>query len=80
MGVNASVVRSYYFRRARGERRVVADFVLPGLGFVFCFVIWLNLSRQAMIVGALWFAAGIIYDAIISKGFRESPAPLEVSV
>jgi putrescine importer len=80
MGVNASVVRSFYFRRARGERRVVADFLLPCLGFTFCFVIWLNLSRQAMIVGALWFAVGIVYDAIISKGFRESPAPLEVTV
>lgn len=80
MGVNASVVRSYYFRRSSAERRVLPDLVLPGLGFLFCFVIWLNLSRQAMIVGVLWFAAGIVYDAIISKGFRESPAPLEVSV
>jgi hypothetical protein len=80
MGVNASVVRSYYFRRSRHERRILPDFVLPGLGFLFCFVIWLNLSRQAKIVGALWFAAGILYDAIVSKGFRNSPAPLEVSV
>jgi hypothetical protein len=38
------------------------------------------LSRQAKIVGALWFATGILYDAIISKGFRNNPAPLEVSV
>jgi hypothetical protein len=38
------------------------------------------LNRQAEIVGALWFAAGIVYDAIISKGFRNSPPPLEVSV
>jgi amino acid transporter len=80
MGVNASVVRSYYFRRPRSERRILTDFVLPALGFLFCFVIWLNLSRQAKIVGALWFAAGILYDAIVSKGFRNSPAPLEVSV
>ena len=78
MGVNASVVRSYYFRRPRQERRALPDLVLPTLGFLFCFVIWLNLSRQAKIVGALWFAAGIVYDAIISRGFRESPAPLEV--
>jgi len=80
MGVNASVIRSYYFRRSRQERRAVPDLFLPALGFLFCFVIWLNLSRQAEIVGALWFAAGILYDAIISKGFRNSPAPLEVSV
>lgn len=80
MGVNASVVRSYYFGRSSHERRIFTDFFLPALGFLFCFVIWLNLSRQAKIVGALWFAAGILYDAIVSKGFRNSPAPLEVSV
>ncbi len=80
MGVNASVVRSYYFRRSRQQRRVLPDLLLPSLGFVFCFVIWLNLSHQAKIVGALWFAAGIVYDAIISRGFRNSPAPLEVSL
>jgi putrescine importer len=74
------VIRTYYFRRSRQERRAVSGLLLPGLGFLFCFVIWLNLSRQAKIVGALWFAAGILYDAIISKGFRDSPAPLDVSV
>jgi len=80
MGVNASVIRTYYFRRSPQQRRAVPDLLLPAAGFLFCFVIWLNLSRQAEIVGALWFAAGILYDAIISKGFRNSPAPLEVSV
>ena len=79
MGVNASVIRSYYFRRPPQQRSVVPDLVLPALGFLFCFVIWLNLSAQAKLVGALWFAAGLLYDAIISKGFRTSPAPLDVS-
>jgi putrescine importer len=80
MGVNASVMRSYYFLRTRGERHLLQDLVLPGLGFVCCLVIWLNLSNQAKTVGALWFAGGILYDAVISKGFRSSPAPLDVSV
>ncbi len=80
MGVNASVIRSFYFRRGRHERRMLTDLLLPGLGFLFCFVIWLNLSRQAKIVGALWFTAGILYDAVISRGFRNHPAPLDVSI
>jgi putrescine importer len=76
MGVNASVMRTCFFAEPAGKRRVIQDFALPALGFAFCLLIWWNLSRQAKIVGAIWFAAGIVYDGVITKGFRERPTKL----
>ena len=67
MGVNlASFVR--YFVRAAEKRWT--NLAFPLLGFSICFFIWLNLSRPAKIAGALWIAAGIVYGAIRTRGFR----------
>jgi len=43
MGVNLAVIRQYYFLRRRGERRFLADAMVPLVGFLFCFGIWLSL-------------------------------------
>lgn len=36
MGVNAAVVRQFYFLRRHAERNLLADALLPALGFLFC--------------------------------------------
>lgn len=78
MGVNASALRVFYRDRTKSESRFGLRAWMPAIGFVFCFAIWLGLGKQAKIVGGLWFATGLIYDAIISKGFTQAPAPLEL--
>jgi putrescine importer len=78
MGVNAAAMRIFYFRAAKRDRRLISGLLFPSAGFLFCFVIWLNLSRQAKLVGAIWFAVGTFYDAVISKGFRTTPKLLEI--
>jgi amino acid transporter len=78
MGVNAATVRQFYILRSEGRaRRFLPDLLLPGAGFVFCLMIWLNLATPAKIVGAIWFAAGVIYDAALTHGFRISPVPVD---
>jgi amino acid transporter len=79
MGVNASVIRTFYFRGVRATRSLVADLLLPLAGLLFCLTIWWNLSNAAKIVGGLWFVAGIAYDAILTRGFREAPSAIEAS-
>jgi amino acid transporter len=74
MGVNAAVVRQFYFLRTRAERKLLADALLPAAGFVFCLIIWLNLPVTAKLLGAAWFAAGLLYDGIKTRGFRTAPA------
>jgi amino acid transporter len=78
MGVNASALRTFYRYRTSTESRWSLRAWMPAIGFVFCFAIWLGLGKQAKLVGSLWFAAGLIYDAIISKGFTQAPTPLEL--
>ena len=79
MGVNASVVRHFYFGPARASRRIVADVLLPALGFLFCLGIWLYLPVHAKVAGALWFAAGLVWDGVKTRGFRKTPAMIDFS-
>jgi len=78
MGVNLATLREFYFqRKAERKRNFLGDFLVPGLGFVFCLGIWVSLPRPAKIVGGTWFTAGLIYDAIKTGGFRRRPAMLD---
>lgn len=69
MGVNVAALLRYY---VRAEEKKLTYLVPPVLGFVICLALWLNLSRPAMIVGSIWMAAGILFGAIKTKGFRGS--------
>ena len=80
MGVNFATFWQFGIKRAAGQRiRVLADILLPLLGFVFCAWIWLNLNNVAKIVGGLWFVIGIVYVAIKTRGFRAKPVMIDFS-
>jgi len=74
MGVNAAAIRQFWFLEDRKKRRFLSAVLVPGLGFLFCLTIWLSLQTPARIIGGLWFAVGILYDAIKTRGFRTAPA------
>jgi putrescine importer len=67
MGVNVAAFLRYY---VRAEEKKIGYLLPPVLGFLICLGLWLNLSKPAMIVGSIWMAAGIIFGAIRTKGFR----------
>jgi len=48
------------------------------LGFLICGYIWLMLSTPAQVVGAAWMAAGILYGAMRTKGFRSGVVNFDV--
>ena len=79
MGVNAGALRTFGLKRTNSSRHWLVDILMPAAGFIFCFVIWLNLSKQAKIVGGCWFLAGFVYDAVISRGFQRAPAGFDPS-
>lgn len=80
MGVNLATAKEFYFKRQSGQKRhVLSDAVVPLLGFVFCFAIWISLPKPAKIAGGLWFVAGATYDAIKTRGFRRRPAMIDFS-
>ncbi|MGD0227317.1 MAG: APC family permease [Terriglobia bacterium] len=81
MGVNLATMREYYFlRRAGQRRRFWSDVLLPGVGFLFCLVIWLNLQRPAKIVGGIWLAVGLIYGAVKTRGYRTKPVMVDFNI
>ena len=67
MGVNAA---SFVHEARPGGGRNPLVLAMAFLGFTICGFIWLNLSRPALILGAVWMAAGIAYGAVRTRGFR----------
>ncbi|HVU99946.1 MAG TPA: APC family permease [Verrucomicrobiae bacterium] len=80
MGVNISVIRSFYFSKDPAHRRrLFADLVSPALGFLLCLGIWLSLPNPAKIVGGIWCAAGILYTSIQTRGFTKTPKMIDLT-
>jgi len=78
MGVNIATIRQFYFLPQAGRQKSFwKDFLLPGLGFVICTIIWLGLGKIAKVVGGLWFAGGLIYCAVRTRGFRREPVMID---
>ncbi|HET6216621.1 MAG TPA: APC family permease [Acidobacteriaceae bacterium] len=78
MGVNLATIRQFYFLPLAGRRRSFwKDFLLPGLGFVICTIIWLGLTMETKIVGGVWFVAGLTYAAVRTRGFRQKPVLID---
>jgi len=75
MGVNAAAFVRYYVRE---PEKKLWNLLAPGLGFLICFYIWLNLSRPAQIVGAIWMGLGIAFGAYKTKGFRSELVNFEI--
>ena len=67
MGVNLAAFMRYY---VRADNKKISNFVFPLAGFFICLLLWLNLSRPAKIVGAVWMGVGIAFGAIKTRGFR----------
>jgi putrescine importer len=80
MGVNLACLRHHYLLKGNRETRALTkDALLPILGFLFCLGIWLNLPIPAKVVGGVWLAAGVIFEAIRTRGFRLRPTVIDFS-
>jgi putrescine importer len=75
MGVNAA---SFVHNCRPAGDRSASGLAVPALGFLICGFIWLNLSRPALILGAVWMAAGIAYGAVRTRGFRSELVTFEI--
>jgi hypothetical protein len=48
------------------------------IGFAVCFLLWINLSTSAKLLGAAWMAAGVAFGAIRTRGFQRSLVNFDV--
>jgi amino acid transporter len=75
--VNLSVIRHFYLRaRRRSGFAVLTNLLFPLVGALVCSYVWLNLSLKARVAGFGWLALGVIYLAVLTRGFRVPPASL----
>lgn len=78
MGVNIASLRQFFFLRPPGEKHnILMDLILPGLGFLFCFSIWISLPTPAKIAGGIWFLIGFIYLIVTTRGLRQKPLMMD---
>ena len=68
------------FARSLGRsKNFFADALVPGLGAVFCLMIWWGLATPAKIAGGIWFAVGLLHTAIRTRGFQTRPVMIDFS-
>ena len=73
--VNLSVIQCFFIsRKERHGIGLVRNLLFPFAGALVCVYLWMNLSGKAKIVGFLWLAAGGVYLAIHTRGFRNRPS------
>jgi putrescine importer len=75
MGVNLAAFSKYWLH---AEKRSFWNALLPLLGCLICFYIWINLRWTAKIAGAIWIIVGVIYGAIKTRGFRQNLLSFDV--
>ena len=68
MGVNVSSFVRYFLR---AERKHFINLLVPLLGFVVCFYLWLSLGIAAKTAGLVWLAIGVLYGAWRTSWFRK---------
>ena len=74
MGVNLAAFVRYF---VRGEKKL-RYFFMPLAGFFTCCYIWWSLRWPAKVAGTAWLAAGVLYGAWKTRGFRRELVRFEV--
>lgn len=71
--VNLTVIKHYFVDA--GEKNVLNNLVLPLIGFALTVWLWTSLSGEALTIGLIWLAAGVVWLAVVTHGFRR-PTPV----
>jgi putrescine importer len=72
--VNLSVIRHHFItNEKRSAFGLVKYLILPLIGAIICFILWINLPSLSKIAGFIWLGLGIIYDGFLTGFFRKDP-------
>jgi putrescine importer len=81
--VNLSVIRTHLFPKGGREAPTTREWLryglLPAVGFLLTVWLWTSLTATTFIVGLSWMAAGAIYLAVLTRGFRRRPPVMDFS-
>ncbi|CAM2144069.1 Putrescine importer PuuP [Pararobbsia alpina] len=80
--VNLCVIRLYLSGQAQqGSHRkigVIGGLLFPIIGAISDIWLLVSLERTALVLGAIWFAIGLVYLFAMTRGFRRPPPEVEV--
>jgi putrescine importer len=77
--VNACVIALYFRRRRAGTQlNVLGYIVVPAIGVIIDLYLLYNLGKIAQLLGVCWLLLGVIYLAVLTKGFRRPPPEIDV--
>lgn len=78
--VNIAVIKHYYIdQKRRSGLDAVRYLAAPAIGVILCLWLWTSLSMSAFVVGFTWLAIGLVYLAVLTRGFRKAPPELAVA-
>ncbi|MBD5560105.1 MAG: APC family permease [Clostridia bacterium] len=69
--LNVCVIVYCWFQK-KERRHIFRHLVFPLLGAAICFVILFSLSDVALLVGAVWLGAGIVYYLVLKYGLHRT--------
>ncbi|MDN4609478.1 APC family permease [Arthrobacter burdickii] len=76
--VNVCVIAYFIRERKHGKRSVLGFVVVPAIGAVVDLYLLTQLSTTAIQLGLAWLTLGIIYLAVLTKGFRKAPPEMHL--
>lgn len=72
MCVNFSTFVEFFVKRKmRSGANLIKYLLFPLIGLAICVYIFLGMDKMGQIVGASWFGLGIIFLAVVSRGFTK---------
>lgn len=81
--VNLTVIRHHLFPKGGRAAPTAGEWViygvLPAIGFVLTVWLWTSLTLTTFVVGLSWMVLGVIYLAVLTRGFRRKPPVMEFS-
>jgi hypothetical protein len=57
---------------------VFRNLLFPAGGALVCAYVWVNLGSGAKILGFTWLALGVVYLALLTRGFRAEMRELDI--
>ncbi|MGP9783122.1 Putrescine importer PuuP [Arthrobacter sp. MYb224] len=78
--VNLAVIGHYFV--GEGQRRGIEFFhhlLVPALGFALTIWLWTSLTGRTLLIGVLWLLIGLVYLAVLTRGFTRPVPKLDLT-
>ncbi len=76
--VNLDVIFHYFIKqKQRSTKDMFFYLLIPLIGAILDFGLFLNLDKNAKILGSIWTIIGFVYLAFLTKGFKIAPPEMD---